>query len=116
MTGFYWIDGGCRAGGHAYGSISDGTHLETFELPEARTNNEAEYQTLLRLLRRLKPEDGCEIFTDSRLLVGQLVWGWRIRAENLLPLQREAWNLLQNLPAVTLTWVRRDEIERRLGH
>ena len=115
MTGFWWIDGGCRRG-HAYGSISTGGQIETFELPEARTNNEAEYQTLLRLLRRLKPEDGGEIFTDSRLLVGQLQEGWKVKAENLRPLRTEAYNLLQNLPSVTLTWIEREEIERRLGH
>ncbi len=115
MSGFFWVDGGCR-GGVAYGSISDGHQIETFDLPEAHTNNQAEYCTLLRLLRRLKPEDACEIFTDSKLLVGQLQEGWRVRASRLVQLQREAWNLLQKLPAVTLTWVERAEIERRLGH
>jgi ribonuclease HI len=130
----YYIDGGCKmrpAGPVAYGSILKEwldtahneaitdvvlTNLETFNLPQAHTNNEAEYGALLRLLRRgnLTAEDW--IFTDSQLLIGHLTKGWNVRAENLRPLFQEALTLLAQQGSPKLRRVPRAEIFRKVGH
>ena len=117
----FWVDGGCsnhNASGRdrkAYGSCSDGVSVQRFTFPDAKTSNEAEYRTLIELLSTL--QDGAAPTTrmDSKLLVGQLTKGWRVRAENLKPLHKRAKELMRSTRA-RLTWVPRTEVFAKLGH
>ncbi len=117
----YWTDGGCLnhdASGRdrkTYGSYSDGVSVQRFTFPDAKTSNEAEYRTLIELLSILQPGSAPTVYTDSKLMRGQLARGWRVRAENLKPLYRQARELLQ-LTRARLTWVPRKQIVARLGH
>lgn len=115
----YWCDGGCTGNGSddakAYGSISDGTTVLRQDWPECKTNNEAEYATLVWLLQQFPPDLGPTIWTDSKLLVGQLTLGWKVKAKNLEPYHEVAWLLLARTKA-KLKWVSRDTIVERLGH
>lgn len=71
------------------------------------TNNEMEYTALIHALSDPRSE-GATIFTDSQLLVGQLTQGWKVRAENLRPLNERAMALLIQRKA-TLVWVPREQ-------
>jgi ribonuclease HI len=71
------------------------------------TNNEMEYTALIQALSDPRA-DGATIFTDSQLLVGQLTRKWKVRAENLRPLNERARPLLTRRKA-TLVWVPREE-------
>jgi ribonuclease HI len=91
------------------------------QFANARTSNEAEYMVLSALLDNLlrnridptKPETS--IYMDSQLVVGQLSKGWKVEADNLVPLYKEAALRLRRTGA-KLTWVPRTEIVKRLGH
>ena len=79
------------------------------------TNNVAEYESLLYGLRvlislSLPPEAKIEIRTDSRLVVGQVSQGWKITKAHLRTLQRQALNLLKQIPnPVQFTWIPREQ-------
>jgi len=75
-------------------------------LSEKRTNNEMEYAGLLEALTHA--QSGDELFTDSQLLVGQVLGGWKVNAVHLRPLVEKAKALV---PAkqVTLVWVPREQ-------
>ena len=122
----FWVDGGClgnqaRGKREAYGSIGDGENVERLQFSNARTSNEAEYMVLSALLDNLlrnridptKPET--TIYMDSQLVVGQLTKGWKVEADNLVPLYKEAALRLRRTGA-KLTWIPRTEIVKRLGH
>ena len=117
----FWADGGCRfqdSSGRrreCYGSYSDGASVQRFNFPTANTSNEAEYRTLIELLSTLKVGAVPTIRIDSKLVVGQLTRGWRVRAENLKPLHRQAKEFLRSRKA-RLVWVPRKQIVARLGH
>lgn len=70
------------------------------------TNNEMEYTALIQALSDPRAQDAT-IFTDSQLLVGQLTQGWKVRAENLRPLNERARTRLHQRKA-TLSWIPRE--------
>ena len=104
-----WIDGA--------GALLEGQKAKTcvlFEDGDVKvteydhgTNNEMEYTALIQALSDPRSDAGT-IFTDSQLLVGQLTRGWKVRAENLRPLNERARALLTQRKA-TLVWVPREE-------
>lgn len=123
-TVIYYVDGACpnngKGTGEAYGSwcrVEDGviTDHDTFPLPTARTNNEAEYQSLLVLLDR-----GCErdsvIRSDSKLIVEQSNGRWKIKERHLRDYCEQVKRLLNSNGKHTLEWVPRGEVESYLGH
>jgi ribonuclease HI len=63
------------------------------------TNNVAEYRALLEGLKKAiaKGAKGVEILSDSELLVRQIQGEYRVRAESLLPLYKEAMEMLNSL-------------------
>lgn len=78
------------------------------EGPEA-TNNVAEWGGLLNCLRHLEDvgwNGELEIFGDSQLVIKQLKGEYQCRAENLIPLYKEALGLLENW-TWSSTWVER---------
>jgi len=90
------------------------------ETTEQKTNNEMEYKALLNALFLLieKEDIEFEIFTDSRLIEGQLCKGWRITKEHLFKLNCAVKNQLNELKklgySIKITWVPRKE--NKAGH
>ena len=112
-----WVDGGFRAGG-GYGSYKIKTTKDAFcsgFTLLAATNNEAEYAALIHLLEDDRLPPGTEILTDSKLIVGQLTMGWKVKAANLMPYYLKAFKLLA-ISQCKLIWVPRQLIEDALGH
>ncbi len=75
-------------------------------LSEKKTNNEMEYAGLLEALKHA--ESGDELFTDSQLLVGQVLGGWKVNAAHLKPLVEKAKAMVA-AKRVTLVWVPREQ-------
>ncbi|OGO36939.1 MAG: hypothetical protein A2Z03_02620 [Chloroflexi bacterium RBG_16_56_8] len=73
------------------------------------TNNEAEYHALLRGLERARHHHATEleIRTDSQLLAQQLKGAYRVRAENLKPLNIQAQRALAQFARVAIHHVPR---------
>lgn len=75
------------------------------------TNNAAEYEALIRGLRRCL-EMGCrrvEVFTDSELLARQLKGEYRVRSPSLKALHAEALALLKEFETFEVRHVGREE-------
>jgi ribonuclease HI len=116
-----YCDGGSRGNGsadaEAYGSyqIND-ERVMRCEFGHG-TNNEAEYKTLRNLLRVLDERGniGATIYTDSKLMVEQVLGRWKLKAENLRGLRDECARLVEKLD-VELVHVGREKIEAKLGH
>lgn len=83
------------------------------------TNNIAEhaamYYCLTRLFTIVKPQYSTEIFSDSQLIVNQLLGKYKCRQDHLIPWYKATGNLLSKMN-VTLTWTARENIVRILGH
>lgn len=75
-------------------------------LRENKTNNEMEYAGLLEALTHA--EVGDELITDSQLVVGQVLGGWKVNAAHLRPLVEKAKALVE-AKKVTLVWVPREQ-------
>jgi probable phosphoglycerate mutase len=96
------------------------------EFEGRKTNNEAEYLTMIRglqlALRQL--EDGgndpgaasIHVLSDSKLVVEQVNGRWKVRHEGLKPLHREAQAALARFGRWSLMWQPRSESVRLLGH
>ncbi len=86
-----------------------------------RTNNEAEYQALLRLLSLLSARwagvDGripqrvgtVRICSDSELVVHQVNGDWKVREERLKGLREDAKMLIDRMGSIGLEWVPREQ-------
>ena len=75
------------------------------------TNNVAEYQALLLGLaeaHRLEVKK-LQILTDSELMVKQLTGRYRVKSPHLIPLWREALNVLKKFEAWAIAHVPREE-------
>lgn len=72
-------------------------------------NNQAEYRALilgLGLVGRLQPAS-VQVYMDSELVVRQMMGVYQVRDATLRQLHREAMTLVDALPQVTFTHVRR---------
>jgi len=84
---------------------------------EIRSAGEMEYLGMIKAMQLANP--GQKIHTDSKMVEGQLMKGWKVRNEKLKYLSRIAWGLLveKNLEVV---WVSRKKnpagwyLEKRL--
>lgn len=78
------------------------------------TNNVAEYRALLEGLKRVlaRGAKGVEILSDSELLVRQIHGEYKVRSPSLLPLYREAMELLNNLARWEIVHIPREENPR----
>ena len=117
-----WCDGGCRGNGTAhaqtYGSfLVDGENVRHRVELAGKTNNEAEYMTLIRALEYARAHQIVTpwVIMDSALVVEQTNGRWKCHAPTLRPLVAAAQRLLKETQA-TLTWTDRDEIVAVLGH
>jgi ribonuclease HI len=76
------------------------------------TNNQAEYEALVRALRRaleLGPQHRVDVHSDSELMVKQMNGVYRVKNADLLPLYEDARQLVKRFQgAVTFRHVRRE--------
>jgi len=97
--------------------------------PNVESNNEAEYEAITRLMYFLDglicsthyDSEGTEVmvYGDSALVINQTIGKWKVSASNLVRYRKEASDqlkLLRNNTDVTLQWVEREEIVKKLGH
>lgn len=126
------FDGGSLGNpGKGYGSFITRGLVETdrpvrLEYAGRRTNNEAEYMTLIEGLRHLlaaAEHDGLavgsltvQVLSDSQLVVEQVSGRWKVKNEGLKPLHAEARRLLAQVGSWELTWHPRSQSVRYLGH
>lgn len=75
------------------------------------TNNYAEYMGLILGLERAHElgASEVEVFADSQLMIRQLEGAYKVKAENLKPLHREAQALLRRFDKVKLAHVPREQ-------
>lgn len=113
-----YIDGAARgnpgpAGAGAYfpAGGENPAARELFEALGRATNNEAEYRALLLALGEAERRGATEvaIFSDSLLLVEQVNGRFRIKAENLKPLAREAVLRSRGFRKFSIAHVRREK-------
>ncbi len=83
---------------------------ECAEYLGTRTNNEAEYTALLRLLAEARAREipSLEVRGDSKLVVCQLKREWKINMPHLRKLAEEAWAMMKDMQ-VTLVWIPREK-------
>lgn len=122
-----YVDGGCdnKTKSHAYGSFvilgKDQVIASQIFLLPAKTSNEAEYMSLIKLLKFIKNLTDYQrnkwiIYSDSKLVVKQVTNGWRVHSPNLKELNKEAIKLYNSMGNVSLFWVSRKEVYKFLGH
>jgi len=112
-------DGGARGnpGPAAYGYVleaEDGTVLAAHgETIGVATNNVAEYRGLIAGLEKAVEVgvDELEVVSDSELLVKQMKGEYRVKNENLRPLNVQASRLARQVGRVRWTSVRRERNE-----
>jgi probable phosphoglycerate mutase len=87
------------------------------------TNNQAEYMTLIAALDWLAEDLGdrrkqakVTIFGDSKLVVSQINGVWKVRNANMIPLVKQAKELVARFGSCTITWHPRAKSVDRLGH
>jgi probable phosphoglycerate mutase len=111
-----YTDGGARGnpGPAAYGVViqsADGRVLDELRkyLGET-TNNEAEYQGLLAALEYALAHDvrSLSVFSDSELLVRQILKQYKVKSGGLRPLYERAQEMIRRLDSFTIAHVRRE--------
>lgn len=110
-----WFDGASRGnpGPSAGGAVVDidGRRAVLHGHVRTGTNNEAEYEGLILGLRHALDEeaDSVEVRGDSQLVLRQLEGVYKVKADHLRPLWREARTLLSRFASSRLVWVRREQ-------
>ena len=130
-----FADGGCQNNGNqnakAYGSFakcseSGRTEIVRLKFDIAKTNNQAEYVSLLSAIHALSSlvsqdiKAQIDVFMDSALVINQVTGAWNTKKPELRVLRDasvEGLNYLQqNGVSVSLIHVPREEIVKVLGH
>lgn len=117
MTGYF--DGASRgnpgeAGAGAWLVGEDGGVVwETAAYLGKKTNNEAEYNAAILLLKAARERGVTKLLVrgDSKLVVSQLSKQWKINLPHLRELAREAWSVSEGME-VTYEWVPRAQNKR----
>lgn len=112
-----FIDGAARgnpgpAGAGVWVEATDGREAEEHFLALGRaTNNVAEYSALLLALEiaQARGESEVAIFSDSLLLVEQILGRFKVKAEHLKPLHSEAVLRAKRLRRFSIAHVRREK-------
>jgi ribonuclease HI len=77
-----------------------------------KTNNEAEYTAVYLAVTRALELQAKEVnlFTDSKLVVSQLNWEWKIKEERLKEIKKSIDELLiKSSIKISFTWVPREQ-------
>lgn len=107
-----WTDGSCQPnpgpGGWGYViKYYDGSATMDNGHKRDTTNNRMELTAILHALQALEPEDEVIIHTDSQLVIGWLVKGWKRRQPEIQDLCARIHALSsQHAMDVTYEWVR----------
>ncbi|MGD0229280.1 MAG: ribonuclease HI family protein [Syntrophorhabdales bacterium] len=74
------------------------------------TNNMAEYEALVRALRRVAKSAECtvNVYTDSLLVANQVLGKYRLRNEGLRPYFEEALRLIRNISYFKIKYIPRE--------
>lgn len=103
-------DGACTATGRAGAAWFDSKKTYRAYLPECRTNNEAEYTSLIKLLECIKAHHTggtVTICMDSQLVVYQINGLYAVKNARLKVLYDKAQRLFTDTKAI-LQWVSRE--------
>jgi probable phosphoglycerate mutase len=106
-----YVDGGARGnpGSAGYGAFITDEHGETLAELYAgigvSTNNVAEYRGLIAALEWAARHGK----SDSLLIVQQMLGKYRVKHEGLMPLHRQARQLVDQIGLVTFEHVRREQ-------
>ena len=111
------IDGGCRGNP---GDAGFGVHVTSAGGDEVAalygylgpaTNNVAEYQALLHGLRYALGRGArrLKVFSDSELVVRQISGAYKVKHPSMVPLHREARELMRRFDEVSVSHVRREQ-------
>ncbi|MDR1471061.1 MAG: ribonuclease HI family protein [Synergistaceae bacterium] len=114
MTGYF--DGASRGNPGEAGAgaciVGDSGDLiwEYAEYLGKRTNNEAEYTALIRLLEEVRSRGiaKVEVRGDSKLVICQVKREWKINFPHLREMASRAWELMEGMD-VELNWVPREK-------
>lgn len=77
-----------------------------------KTNNEAEYMWALFWIKRAVEiwAKEIELYMDSKLVISQLSWEWKIKKDELKIINSEIVNIItESKVKVTYNWIRREE-------
>lgn len=90
------------------------------------TNNEAEYKIVIEALIKIKDaieasghktaDHSILIYSDSMLVIGHCSHGWKIKALNLLPLNKELMDLINKFGNIEFIKISGDMMKSILGH
>jgi len=89
-----------------------GTAFEfSIQLPDRYTNNETEYQAVLKGLQLLLEAgaEAVEIFGDSKVVINQLTKDYNYASHFLYPYFVECQNLMAKFRFLTVTWIPREQ-------
>lgn len=93
---------------------------ETFDLPDCKTSNSAEYMAVVKALEFIATEasldDSVLIQSDSKLVVMQCKKKWKMKARNLRPLRNRVFQLARRFREVQFQWIPGREVKQVLGH
>jgi len=121
MNLIIYIDGGSRGNpGPAAAGVVILDHDTHAPLHEAgyclgtMTNNKAEYQGLLIALETAAKLNAnrLDIYSDSQLMVQQIMGRYRVKSPGLIPLHQRATSLLSKFDTWRITHVRREKNQR----
>jgi ribonuclease HI len=107
FSGDYFCSSGCSNNGkfnaRGYGIYHDPAGRESFrQFPNCKTNNEAEYRSLILLLEQMPPDLTARIFLYNDCVLKQLNGEFRVKSASLRLLNRIAKELMEKHPNVTL--------------
>lgn len=71
-----------------------------------KTNNEAEYYGALKALEMIEPKG--RVYTDSKLVEGQVMHNWKVKAFHLRSLVQGCKSLVKR-KNIELIWIRRNK-------
>ena len=98
--GYVVYDGGRK--------LAEGSGLAGYDV----TNNFAEYTALVEVLARLKAlgvEGDVVVKSDSKLLVGQMGQGWKVKGGMYVGKLKEARDLMKEFGSIRFEWIPREQ-------
>jgi len=98
--GYLIYDGGRK--------VAEGSGLAGYEV----TSNFSEYTALAEALKRLKAlriEGDVLVRSDSKLLVGQMSEGWKVKGGMYLPKLKEVRDLMKEFGSIRFEWIPREQ-------
>lgn len=116
MKGTLFTDGGSRGnpGPAAIGYVlnfGDRKKASQGEYVGVTTNNCAEYKALIAGLMRAQKErvTEIEVYMDSELIVRQMIGRYRVKTAQLVPLHKQAQDLVSQFLTISFNHVRREK-------